>query len=88
MNAYIRKYGYLDQSKGQHLTDEFKRPTHITFSDESIYHSPETPGGKWRKDDKGIWYYRPSEFVIKQHGIDKLKDYFKQYEGNSVLELD
>ena len=31
-DGYVEKYGVPDQSKGQHLTDEFKLPNHITFS--------------------------------------------------------
>ena len=34
MAGYIAKYGQPDQSKGQHLTDEFKMPSHISFSNE------------------------------------------------------
>ena len=63
MAAYIKKYGAPDQSKGQHLTDEFKKPNHITFSDESIYHSDETPGGHWEKQD-GQWHFYASDFNV------------------------
>ncbi|MDP1774257.1 MAG: hypothetical protein Q8L15_18470 [Methylobacter sp.] len=31
IKGYVEKYGEPDQSKGQHLTDEFKLPNHITF---------------------------------------------------------
>jgi hypothetical protein len=47
MEGYIKKYGIPNQSEGQHLTDEFKLPNHITFSTDSIYHSEKTPGGVW-----------------------------------------
>jgi hypothetical protein len=86
LQGYIGKYGIPDQSKGQHLTDEFKLPNHITFSDHSMYHNDKTPGGKWEQKDK-VWHYTPSDFVIKQHGTDKLRDYFKTNEPNSVLHL-
>jgi hypothetical protein len=84
LEGYKKKYG--EPPKGQHLTDEFKRPNHITFSDESIYHSNETPGGKWEQKDSK-WHYTPSEHVLKQHGADKLKSYFKKKEPQAVLHL-
>jgi hypothetical protein len=86
MEGYIKKYGEPDQSGGKHLTDEFKLPHHITFSDESIYHSEATPGGKWEKKDE-TWHYTPSDFVIQQHGEEKLKKYFDEQEPDSVLHL-
>lgn len=33
-----------------HLPDTYKRPGHPTFSKESIYSTPETPGGRWNGD--------------------------------------
>lgn len=33
-----------------HLPDTYKRPGHPTFSKESIYSTPETPGGTWDDD--------------------------------------
>jgi hypothetical protein len=79
-DAYVAKYGVPDQSKGQHLTDEFKLPNHITFSDQSAYHSPETPGGQWTQTGVGRWQYTPSDYVLQQHGPDKLADYFANRE--------
>jgi hypothetical protein len=87
LRGYINKHGIPDQSKGQHLTDEFKLPHHITFSTDSKYHTPETPGGKWEKDASERWHYTPSGFVVKQHGADKLRKYFKEREPDSVLHL-
>lgn len=86
--GYEKKYGKLDpdwQKKG-HLTDEFKKPSHITFSDESIYHSAETPGGRWSKEDDK-WHFTASEFNVQQHGEDKLRRYFKEREPDAVLHL-
>lgn len=84
--GYINKYGIPDRSKG-HLVDEFKLPHHITFSDESKYSTPETPGGKWRKDESEKWHYTPSDYVLKQHGAEKLQKYFNENEKDSVLHL-
>jgi len=86
LEGYINKYGIPDQSKGQHLTDEFKLPNHITFSDQSRHSTPETPGGQWKQEGEQ-WHYYASPYVVQQHGADKLTDYFKNRESNSVLHL-
>jgi hypothetical protein len=86
MDSYVSKYGYPDQSGGKHLTDEFKYPHHITFSDESIYSTPEKMGGRWRKHGD-IWHFYASPFNIKERVIDDLQKYFKQYEPGSILHL-
>jgi hypothetical protein len=79
-DGYVAKYGVPDQSKGQHLTDEFKLPNHVTFSDQSIYHSPATPGGQWQPTGMDRWQYTPSDYVLSQHPADKLADYFTNQE--------
>jgi hypothetical protein len=35
--GYFQKYGPAVLGQGQHLTDEFKLPSHPTFSNESVY---------------------------------------------------
>lgn len=87
MQGYIDKYGIPDQSKGQHLTDEFKLPHHITFSDESIYSSGETPGGKWQMGPDKTWHFYASPFNLQQHSADELQKYFRTREPDSVLHL-
>jgi len=87
MEGYITKYGKPDQSKGQHLTDEFKLPHHITFSVDSKYSNEKTKGGVWKKDEKGKWHYRPSKFVLTQHPMKELQWYFKKHEPDSVLDM-
>ena len=98
MEGYVKKYGEPKPDERGHLTDEFKRPNHITFSTGSVYHSKETPGGEWKKkntqgaevpedDAEGKWHYKPSDFVLKQHGAEKLQQYFRDYEPDSILEL-
>ncbi len=85
MEGYIKKYGQPDQSKGQHLTDEFKLPNHITFSTDSKYSTPEKPGGVWKKVKGGKWSYTPSAFVLQTHSKEELQDYFKRNEPDAVL---
>jgi len=41
-----------------HVEDTYKRPNHATFSDESIYSTPETPGGHWM----GNMYFSASQW--------------------------
>lgn len=86
MAGYVAKYGKPDQSKGQHLTDEFKLPNHITFSVDSKYSKPGQEGGIW-KNLKGVWHYAPSDFVLSQHPASELHKYFAKYEKDSVLDL-
>ncbi len=87
IEGYIKKYGVPDQSKGQHLTDEFKLPNHITFSTDSKYSTPEKPGGVWSKRSDNKWSYTPSDFVLQTHSAEKLQEYFKKYEPDSELIL-
>jgi GNAT superfamily N-acetyltransferase len=98
MEGYIKKYGQPDQSKGQHLTDEFKNPSHITFSKESKYSNPEQEGGEWKyldpngnpmeeKTPGGQWHFYASPYNISQHSAKDLQDYFRTQEPKSVLHL-
>jgi hypothetical protein len=87
IEGFVAKYGLPDQSKGQHLTDEFKLPNHITFSKDSIYSTDETPGGEWKKRSDGKWQYTPSDFVLKKHSMEELQQYFKEKEPGAVLNI-
>ena len=84
MEGYIKKYGQPDQSKGQHLTDEFKNPGHITFSKESKYSKPGQEGGEWKyldgngrpmeeKAPGGQWHFYASPYNISQHSAQELQ---------------
>ena len=86
MPGYVAKYGKPDQSKGQHLTDEFKLPTHITFSSDSKYSRPGAEGGKWKKED-GKWHFYASPFNMQTHTPEELKSYFAEKEPDSFLHL-
>jgi len=86
LEGYVKKYGPPDQSKGQHLTDEFKLQNHITFSTDSKYSTPDKEGGAWKKEN-GKWHFYASPFNLTQHSPEKLTDYFKNREPDSVLHL-
>lgn len=83
--GYIQKYGNPDTSNGQHLTDEFKLPNHITFSDQSIYSRPEMQGGSWKQGGNDKWLFNPSDFNLKQHSAKDLINYFKKYERKGTI---
>jgi hypothetical protein len=92
LGGYLKKYG-LDKNFQKymggegHLTDEFKLPNHITFSDESVYSNDKTPGGKWKLEKDGKWHYTPSDYVLSVHPPEELQKYFEEREPESVLEL-
>lgn len=86
-DGYIAKYGEPDQSKGQHLTDEFKLPNHITFSKDSKYSNKEQEGGDWKRGGDGKWHFYASEFNLSQHSPERLQQYFAEHEPDAVLHL-
>ena len=85
--GYAAKYGQPDQSKGQHLTDEFKLPNHITFSQESKYSKKGQEGGKWVKEKDGSWTFYASEYNLKNHTPEELMEYFARHERGNRLVL-
>lgn len=50
--GFFAKYGAPLLGSGQHLTDEYKLPSHPTFSDESVYFNTITKpfAGTWKKE--------------------------------------
>lgn len=70
-----------------HWPDTFKKPNHITFSNQSMYHSEATPGGQWIQTNNK-WQYKPSEHVKNIHGKSNLMNYFKNYEKDADLLFD
>lgn len=70
-----------------HLTDEYKKPNHPTFSEESIYSGPATTGGKWIDLGKGKWRFEASAHNLKNMTPRQLRNYFKLKEPDSELVL-
>lgn len=86
MAGYIANYGVADQSKGQHLTDEFKQPSHITFSTESKYSTPGQQGGVWDQNPNSTWNFRASAHNMSNYSAQEMQDYFTKYEkGNTLI---
>jgi hypothetical protein len=71
------------KSGSGHFTDQFKKPNHPTFSDESQYHGVDGyEGGKWT--DAG---YQPSVTNLTFRTPAQLQQYFQQVEPDTKLLL-
>lgn len=81
--------GYYDSLKANpkesgHLPDDFKKPNHPTFSNQSKYHVPITQeGGEWSEDGE----FTPSEHNLKNMGSENLQKYFNEVENPEALNL-
>jgi LAS superfamily LD-carboxypeptidase LdcB len=65
-----------------HGTDEYKRPNHMTFSDESKYSNTEHTGGHWSQTPDGKWTFTPTEFNIQNAGgPEKYQQWWDETEG-------
>ena len=70
-----------------HAPDTYKKPNHITFSNESIYATPDNPGGKWGFENNQDVFYATPQNVKNAGGVNKLKKYFQDQEKNVKLVL-
>lgn len=77
-----------------HLPDTWKKPNAPTFSDESIYHGPYTPGGKWVQTGpksaempEGVWRFDASPHNLKYRSAEDLARYFATVEKGNKLVL-
>jgi len=75
--GYVTKYGI--PATGVHLTDEFKLPSHITFSTNSIYSSTNFLGGTWTGSGT-TWHFYPSIYNLTQYNAAEYIDYFTHVE--------
>lgn len=72
----------------EHMTDKFKKPNHPTFSKESKYSTPKTPGGEWGTDESGKPTFTPSAQMLEDtERIDNLRKYMKKAEPDVKLIL-
>jgi len=82
LQGYWLKYGRNEQPKaeGIHFTDEFKKPNHKTFSDQSIYDKEkdkegnELKGGKWYGDTA---YLPPASVLADPTKMRELQEYMQ-----------
>jgi hypothetical protein len=70
-----------------HLTDQFKKPNHPTFSDQSQYHGVNGEhGGSWTQSPDGSYTFTAGPSNLGNWGVSGLQDYFKKYEpGNKLV---
>lgn len=86
LRGWWKKNGTTDE-RG-HMTDEFKKPNHPTFSTGSQYHGvDEFEGGKWSGSEKSGWKYTPSSSNLKNMTSEELQDYFSKVEPGAELIL-
>lgn len=73
-----------------HLTDTYKKPNHITYSDESIYShaAGAPPAGTWFQGPGGKWFFwaAPTN-ITNAGGVTGLQNYFSTAEPDSGLIL-
>lgn len=70
--------------EGGHLPDDFKKPNHPTFSNQSKYHIPVIQqGGEWNEEGQ----FTPSDLNLKNMRKDRLQQYFNQVENPESLNL-
>ena len=75
-------------SDNGHGSDQFKKPNHPTFSNQSIYSTEEAQGGSWTETPNGATVYEPSAQMMSQSGApESLQDYFKRYERGNWLQM-
>lgn len=75
------------QSENGHGSDQFKKPNHPTFSDQSQYNGVDGfQGGSWNLNKDNSYSFIPSPSNLQMHDPNDLKNYFKQVEpGNQLL---
>ena len=72
-----------------HATDTYKKPNHPTFSTGSKYSGVDGyVGGKWSEDKTGHWSFVPSATNFQMHGVERLKEIFKEQNPDSDLVFD
>lgn len=89
MNDYDMAGAYLAGAKpgdNAHFTDEFKKPNHPTFSNESKYNGVDGKhGGQW-SEDGGQVSFTPSQWNLQNMGgAQGLQEYFNNVEPGVQL---
>jgi hypothetical protein len=69
-----------------HGTDQFKKPNHPTFSDESQYHGVNgMQGGHWNQQPDGSFDFTPGG--TNMYTTPQLQNYFKRVEPGNELNV-
>jgi hypothetical protein len=73
------------QAANGHFTDQYKKPNHPTFSDQSQYNGQNgAQGGRWGGDDNQPTF-TPSQANLDNYPAGGLESYFRQREPAAVL---
>jgi hypothetical protein len=84
MRGWWQANGGADLAGG-HLTDQFKKPNHPTFSDQSQYSGADGyQGGTWQQNGNA-WSFTPGKGNL--YSPADLQDYFKRVEPGNTLNL-
>ena len=75
-----------------HMTDRFKKPNHMTFSDGSQYSNPQMQGGRWLESGipnpstpgQSAFAFWASPQNLREHSASALGGYFNEYEQGNV----
>jgi len=85
LRGYYKAGGKLG-GPGVHLPDQFKKPSHPTFSEESRYSGPGQEGGKWVQDKKGNYVaFRVGPANLAHRKPEQIQSYFDAYEPGVKL---
>lgn len=84
MNAAF-KAGEQPDERG-HMSDRFKKPSHPTFSDESVYNNEQNRGGHWEDLGGGKWAFTPGPANLKG-GVERVREYLKRNDPDVELRM-
>ena len=73
-------WGFMlgNEDSGGHGPDTYKKPGHPSFSTDSKYSTPETPGGVWSgTDDAPV--FTPSEWMVEggPMSLEAIREYYR-----------
>lgn len=77
----------LGRGGNGHFPDTFKKPNHMTFSDESIYSTPQNQGGKWVPTGDGNYVFWASPANLGYNSATSISDYFRRNEPGQTVVL-
>lgn len=77
------------QDPDGHMTDQFKKPNHPTFSDQSIYNGQDgMVGGRWIEREGAPPLFVPGKANLMWRSPEELQQYFNEAEqGRATLAL-
>lgn len=76
------------QAANGHFTDQFKKPNHPTFSDQSQYSGVSgQQGGSWAAQPDGTWSFTPTASMLKMRDPEDLQRYWNRVEPKNKLVL-